>query len=127
MASATKNLSAGPGGLEPPVSAQVKPMPVRTELSLAPLLAFWARAFGDDTSLEGTFARTIREETEKAPELLSPITDLAVIARHRKLVDVLMAAVFPAAVIDRVYGAAIAPFMLTGFFARLPFHQYIFA
>ena len=83
MASATKNLSSGPAGLEPTISAQVKPIPFRTELSLAPLLAFWARAFGDDTSLEGTFARTIREETEKAPELLSPITDLAVIARHR--------------------------------------------
>src|SRR2546422_7949474 len=120
MASATKNLSSGPAGLEPTISAQVKPIPFRTELSLAPLLAFWARAFGDDTSLEGTFARTIREETEKAPELLSPITDLAVIARHRKLVDVLMAAVFPAAVLDREYGAAMAPFEVTGFYATPP-------
>src|SRR2546422_2371776 len=127
MASATKNLSSGPAGLEPTISAQVKPIPFRTELSLAPLLAFWARAFGDDTSLEGTFARTIREETEKAPELLSPITDLAVIARHRKLVDVLMAAVFPAAVLDREYGAAIAPFQLTGFYATPPFQQLLLA
>ena len=127
MASVTKNLSSGPAGLEPTISAQVKPIPFRTELSLAPLLAFWARAFGDDTSLEGTFARTIREETEKAPELLSPITDLAVIARHRKLVDVLMAAVFPAAVLDREYGAAIAPFQLTGFYATPPFQQLLLA
>src|SRR2546430_6398332 len=127
MASATKNLSSGPAGLEPTISAQVKPIPFRTELSLARLLAFWARAFGDDTSLEGTFARTIREETEKAPELLSPITDLAVIARHRKLVDVLMAAVFPAAVLDREYGAAIAPFQLTGFYATPPFQQLLLA
>src|SRR6058998_1389988 len=110
MASVTKNLSSGSAGLEPTIGDQIKPIPFRTELSLAPLLAFWARAFGDDTSLEGTFARTIREETEKAPELLSPITDLAVIARHRKLVDVLMAAVFPAAVLDREYGAATPPF-----------------
>ena len=127
MASATKNLSSGPAGLEPTISAQVKPIPFRTELSLAPLLAFWARAFGDDTSLEGTFARTIREETEKAPELLSPITDLAVIARHRKLVDVLMAAVFPAAVLDREYGAAMAPFEVTGFYATPPFEQLLLA
>src|SRR5438034_1029440 len=74
MASVTKNLSSGSAGLEPTIGDQIKPIPFRTELSLAPLLAFWARAFGDDTSLEGTFARTIREETEKAPELLSPIT-----------------------------------------------------
>src|SRR5438046_1169276 len=127
MASVTKNLSSGSAGLEPTIGDQIKPIPFRTELSLAPLLAFWARAFGDDTSLEGTFARTIREETEKAPELLSPITDLAVIARHRKLVDVLMAAVFPAAVLDREYGAAIAPFQLTGFYATPPFQQLLLA
>src|SRR5438034_8976971 len=127
MASVTKNLSSGSAGLEPTIGDQIKPIPFRTELSLAPLLAFWARAFGDDTSLEGTFARPIREETEKAPELLSPITDLAVIARHRKLVDVLMAAVFPAAVLDREYGAAIAPFQLTGFYATPPFQQLLLA
>src|SRR5438874_1764595 len=64
MASVTKNLSSGSAGLEPTIGDQIKPIPFRTELSLAPLLAFWARAFGDDTSLEGTFARTIREVTE---------------------------------------------------------------
>src|SRR5881296_2314443 len=127
MASVTNNLSSGSAGLEPTIGDQIKPIPFRTELSLAPLLAFWARAFGDDTSLEGTFARTIREETEKAPELLSPITDLAVIARHRKLVDVLMAAVFPAAVLDREYGAAMAPFEVTGFYATPPFEQLLLA
>src|SRR2546422_384662 len=36
MASATKNLSSGPAGLEPTISAPVKPIPFRTELSLAP-------------------------------------------------------------------------------------------
>src|SRR5216117_2867607 len=127
MASVTKNLSSGSASLEPTIGDQIKPIPFRTELSLAPLLAFWARAFGDDTSLEGTFARTIREATEAAPELLAPITDLAVIARHRKLVDVLMAAVFPAAVLDREYGAAIAPFQLRGFYATPPFDQLFLA
>src|SRR5256884_6157762 len=127
MASVTKNLSSGSAGLERTIGDKIKPIPFRTERSLAPLLAFWARAFGDDTSLEGTFARTIREETEKAPELLSPITDLAVIARHRKLVDVLMAAVFPAAVLDREYGAAMAPFEVTGFYATPPFEQLLLA
>src|SRR5438445_582631 len=127
MASVTKNLSSGSAGLEPTIGDQIKPIPFRTELSLAPLLAYWARAFGDDTSLDGTCARTIPEGTEKAPEALSPITDLAVIARHRKLVDVLMAAVFPAAVLDREYGAAIAPFQLTGFYATPPFQQLLLA
>jgi hypothetical protein len=127
MTNPTKNLSSGSVGLGATVSAEIQPIPFRTELSLAPLLAFWARTFGDDTSLEGTFARTIREATEKAPELLAPITDLSVIARHQKLVDMLMAAVFPAAVLDREYGAAIAPFHLRGFYATPPFKQLLLA
>src|SRR5712691_11637529 len=127
MASVTKNISSGSAGLEPTIGDQIKPIPFRTELSLAPLLAFWARTFGDDTSLEGTFARTVREATEAAPELLAPITDPSVIDRHRKLVDMLMAAVFPAAVLDREYGAAIAPFQLRGFYATPPFEQLFLA
>src|SRR5438034_11539880 len=93
MANMTKNVSTGAAGLDVTVSVEIKPIPFRTELSLAPLFAFWARTFGDDKSLEGTFARTIREATEAAPELLAPMTDPSVIDRHRKFVDVLMAAV----------------------------------
>jgi len=123
----TKNVSTGAAGLDVTVSVEIKPIPFRTELSLAPLFAFWARTFGDDKSLEGTFARTIREATEAAPELLAPMTDPSVIDRHRKFVDVLMAAVFPAAVLDREYGAAIAPFQLRGFYATPPFQQLFLA
>jgi hypothetical protein len=125
MANVTKTFStfSAGAGLEATVSAEIKPIPFRTELSLAPLLAFWAQNFGDDPSLEGTFARTIREAIAAAPELLAPITDLSVIARHQKLVDMLMAAVFPAAVLDREYGAAIAPFQLRGFYSTPPFRQ----
>ncbi len=127
MANMTKNVSTGAAGLDVTVSVEIKPIPFRTELSLAPLFAFWARTFGDDKSLEGTFARTIREATEAAPELLAPMTDPSVIDRHRKFVDVLMAAVFPAAVLDREYGAAIAPFQLRGFYATPPFQQLFLA
>src|SRR6266513_511231 len=127
MTKMTKTLSVGSAGVDATVSVEIKPIPFQTELSLAPLLAFWARTFGDDTSLEGTFARTIREATEAAPELLAPITDPSVIDRHRKLVDMLMAAVFPAAVLDREYGAAIAPFQLRGFYATPPFEQLFLA
>ena len=39
----------------------------------------------------------------------------------------LMAAVFPAAVLDREYGAAITPFQLRGFYATPPFEQLFLA
>ncbi len=97
--------------------------PFRTELSLAPLLAFWATEFGNVLSPKGRFAGIVREEAEKAPGLFQPITDFAVIARHRELLDVLMAAVFPPASFDQEFGAALIPFQLRSFYATPAFER----
>src|SRR5262245_61464586 len=95
--------------------AGVDGFPFRCELSLAPLIAFWARAAGDP-SAKGALARKIGEEVQGAPELLGTINDFAVIERHRELVDVLMTAVFPPAAWDQEYIAAPVPFQLRGFY-----------
>jgi hypothetical protein len=97
--------------------------PFRRELSLAPLLNFWAQEFGNVLSPKGRFAGIVREEAEKAPELLSPITDLSVIARYRELIDVLMAAVFPPASFDQEFGAALVPFQWESFYHTPAFER----
>src|SRR3990167_8964509 len=98
-------------------------VPFRTELSLAPLVAFWTKAFGDDPSAKGTFARIVREEVERTPELRGAITDLSVIQKNRKLVDVLMAAAFPPAFFDEAFGAAMVPFQLRSFYGTPRFDR----
>jgi hypothetical protein len=107
--------------------ADADAFPFRCELSLAPLVAFWTRTFGDDDSVKGTFVRMVREGVERAPELLEPITDLDVIQRHRKLVDVLMAAVFPPAFFDQEYEAALIPFQLRSFYGTPAFERLLSA
>jgi hypothetical protein len=109
--------------LQAALQADGKGFPFRTELSLAPLLSFWSQAFGDDQSPRGALARIVRQEAEKAPELLRPIKDLAVIARHRELIDVLMAAVFPPASFEQEYGAGLVPFQLRSFYGTVPFER----
>ena len=98
-------------------------IPFPTELSLAPLVAFWTKAFGDDPSAKGTFARIVREEVERTPELRGAITDLSVIQKNRKLVDVLMAAAFPPAFFDEAFGAAMVPFQLRSFYGTPRFDR----
>jgi GAF domain len=90
--------------------------PFRCELSLAPLIAFWARSAGDP-SAKGALARIVGEEVQRAPELLATIEDTSVIERHRELVDTLMTAVFPAAAWEQEYIAALVPFQLRAFYA----------
>ena len=109
--------------LQAALHADARGFPFRTELSLAPLLNFWAQAFGDDQSPRGAVARIVREEAEKVPELLCPIRDLGVIARHRELIDVLMAAIFPPASFEQEYGAALIPFQLRSFYATAGFDR----
>ena len=95
--------------------ADPRGFPFRSELSLAPLVAFWTRS--------NTFAPIVREEVARTPELGGAITDTAVIARHRKLVDVLMAAIFPPAFFDETFGAALVPFQLQSFYGTPAFDR----
>jgi hypothetical protein len=90
--------------------------PFRSELSLAPLIAFWMKST-DGPPAKAALARVVAEQLEKAPELLEPIHDVAVLERHRELVDVLMSAIFPPAGWHQHYGAAMLPFHLRGFYA----------
>jgi len=97
--------------------------PFKRELSLAPLVTAWLDAHDGESSLAGSIAALVRERVRAVPELMAPIADGAVLARHRELVDVLMAKVFPAASWERDYGAALAPFTVRAVYTTPSFHQ----
>ena len=99
--------------------------PFRSELSLVPLLRFWEKKFGDDTSSKGVFVRTVREQVSQVPELLGPITDLSVIDRHRKLIEVVMAGIFAPAFFEQEFSAVLVPFQLKSFYATPPFERHL--
>ncbi len=104
-----------------PINPDDGDFPFRRELSLAPLVAAWqgpgARAGGVAVAL----GRVVQDAIRQAPELLRPIEDLAVVDRHRELVDVLMAKVFPAASWEQDYAAAMLPLQLRVFYATPAF------
>src|SRR5262249_7336013 len=90
--------------------------PFRSELSLAPLIAFWTRPSSGSSPLE-VLARMVGDKILDPAGELSRIVDPAAIAERRDVIDVLMAAVFPPASWDHVYGGAMIPFHLRGFYA----------
>src|SRR5262249_19530688 len=63
----------------------------------------------------------VQDQVRQAPALLEPITDEAILARHRELVDMLMSVVFPQASWDQAYAAALLPFHLQSFYATPSF------
>jgi hypothetical protein len=104
------NKSAHPG-------LDVHKFPFKCVVSLSPLIEFWNQAMSSDQSVKGACARQIQDALQGAPELLEPIEDLSIIEKHRELVDMLMAMVFPPASWDRDYLAAVPPFSYEHFYA----------
>jgi len=123
MLGLTHSLVPRSADLQAALNADPNGFPFKSELSLVPLLAFWAKKFGDDTSAKGTFVRVVREQVKQVPELMTPITDLGVIERHRKLVDLLMAGIFAPAFFEQEFSAVLVPFQLKSFYATPPFER----
>ena len=97
--------------------------PFRRELSLAPLVTAWIDAAHGEASLAGSIASLVRDRLRGAPELMAPVEDVAILARHQELVDVLMAKVFPGASWHRDYGAVLAPFTVRAVYSTPSFRQ----
>jgi hypothetical protein len=97
--------------------------PFTCTLSLAPLIAFWQQALSTRHPIRGVLASMVQDQLRQAPELLEPITDQAIIAQHRELVDMLMSVVFPRASWEQAYAAALLPFHLQSFYATPAFER----
>jgi len=105
-----------------PISAELEAFPFRIELSLAPLVASWTAEAAGHGAAAG-LARLVEDEVRKAPELLAPIDDPAVLDRHRELVDLLMTRVFPPASWEDDCAAAVVPYRLRPFHATPLFRR----
>jgi GAF domain-containing protein len=92
---------------------QVGEFPFRCEFTLTELVRYWQH----DAEAGGPVGAIIRDRLAAAPELLTAITDRAVIDRHRRLVDLMMSVVFPAAFQEETIGAAVVPFHLRSLYA----------
>jgi hypothetical protein len=94
-------------------SAQTGAFPFRCEFSLGGLIGWWEReaAAGHPT------AALVVEQLRAAPELRAPSLDHAALERHRRVVDLLMSAVFSPARRDTELGAALVPFKQQALFA----------
>jgi len=94
--------------------------PFETQLSLAPLIRFWDELAGEE-SVRGELARSLQQSVRQSLELHAPIQDLAVLERHRSLLDALMGAVFPPAFMDQAPMAAMIPFRFRSIYGSRAF------
>src|SRR5262245_56991948 len=103
------------------------PFPFPSELSLAPLVAFWQQTMHPEHPVEGALTVKVHQALQESPALLEPITDDSVIAQHQEIVDTLMSVMFPRASGDEVHAAALWPFHLRSFYATPAFARRLLA
>jgi hypothetical protein len=58
--------------------------PFASELSLAPLVAFWQQTMPREHPVQGALAVNVQQMLQEAPALLEPIVDGVVIAQHQQ-------------------------------------------
>ena len=103
-----------------------KKFPFKTVLSLSPLTDFWNQDMSSSAHpVKAACAKQIQEELKKSPELLEPITDLSILEKHKDLVDMLMAVVFPPASWDSDFSAAVPPFSYDHFYSTPSYQRWV--
>jgi hypothetical protein len=102
-------------------STNDKSFPFKSVLSLRLLVEYWENAI--QTGAVPVFAHGLLDQLKQAPELKQPITDLAVLEKHRELVNFLMTAVISPASHDHELSAATTPFQFNAFYATRAFQQ----
>ncbi len=97
--------------------------PFRSVLNLRLLIDYWEKAIQEGKIPQ--FAKGMLDYLEHAPELREPITDPAILEKHRTFVDFLMTAVVPPASANTELAAAIYPFDFKTFYCTPAFERTI--
>lgn len=89
--------------------------PFRSFLSVKLLVEYWERTIRNTSVQE--FTKGIQEYIDNAPELKEPISDPAVIEKHRPFIEYMLSAVVPQAGNDKDLIAAVEPFRFSPLYA----------
>ncbi|MDQ3022198.1 MAG: GAF domain-containing protein [Bacteroidota bacterium] len=99
--------------------------PFKNTLSFHGLIEHINTVASGEDKIKSSFARSILDEFEKAPELHGVITDLSLTKKYEKLIDNMMMFIFPSAFWDKQTYAAAVPFMSDIFYASPKFKEII--
>ncbi len=94
--------------------------PFKTTLSLSNIIGYWQVKTNDSNAFIAGHAREIVRQLESAPELFAPIEDPAILDEHRDLVNMLMSALVPQALVDDNLTSAVDPFGMNMFYITRP-------
>jgi hypothetical protein len=103
-------------------NSTLKQFPFKSVLSLQILIDYWLKTM---SASELPIAGPVIDYIRNAPELQQPISDYAILEKHRAFIQFLMSAVIPTAQNDEELIAASVPFQFETFYATDAFRKKI--
>jgi hypothetical protein len=97
--------------------------PYQTQVCIKPIIDYWRGKKQDENPLVAALVKETEKLVDLAPELLEPITDVAIVEKHRNVIEFLMSAVFPPVKQKNELSAAVTPFGDYSFFHTTGFAQ----
>lgn len=86
--------------------------PFESQLSFSNIIGFWELRALDKGDASDPVAKEILEKLDKVPELRKPIKDLKIVEKNRELIQWLMTAVLPPALIHDQLVSVVTPFKM---------------
>jgi len=84
--------------------------PFEYTLSLTNVIGYWQVLTNDSNAFKALSAKEVMKKVASVPELLQPIEDLTIIDKHQDVIDLIMSALFPPALIEDKMSAVMMPF-----------------
>ncbi len=97
--------------------------PFKTSLSLSNIIGYWQAKTNDPNLFIAGHAKEIVRQLEEAPELFNPIENPAILDNHQDLVNMLMSALVPQALVDDILTAAVEPYGMNIFYLTRPMQK----
>src|SRR5262249_43051978 len=101
--------------------------PFASELSLAPLVAFWQQTMHREHPVHAALAFNVQQKLQEVSALLEPIICGVLVAHSKAIRNTIMSVISARASSDEVAAAALSPYQLRSFYATPAFARQLLA
>lgn len=109
--------------METPLLSQEYTIPFKTTLSLSNIIGYWQVRTNDPNPVIATHARAIVAEVEAQPELAGDIENLEQLEGKEELIELLLSATIPTALVEDHFVAGVEPFGMKMFYMTHPMRK----
>lgn len=97
--------------------------PFKTHLSFNPLIEFWEKEISHSNIFKSEIIKISLEKIKQVPELNNLVEDYSILEKHKDIIDLLMAVIYPSAQWQKLISASVAPFSFKFFYMTPAFEK----